>query len=84
MVMSPKKGLRPKEFTRPLLFGDMKGELTMEEVKNFIKNHKKEIILVASGVIIFNIGFRSGYKLSLKAIDRLVTDCVKTMDVTKF
>jgi len=56
----------------------------MKDIKDFIKNHKKEIIIVMSGVIIYNIGFRSGYKSAIKAIDRFVLDCAKHIDVTHF
>ena len=77
-------GLRPSSYKASPRLETKKGEPTMSEVKTFIKNHKKEIVLVASGIIIFNVGFRYGYKSAIKAIDRFVIDCAKSIQVTQF
>lgn len=44
----------------------------MEKIKEFVKEHKKEIAIVAGSFIIYRIGFRHGCKASNRAIKNLV------------
>ena len=56
----------------------------MSEVKKFIKEYKKEIILLAAGIGIYRIGFNRGFNTSINAINALVNDVVDKMEITKF
>ena len=46
----------------------------MEEVKEFLSKHKKEIALVVGGVVLYRIGYRRGYRTALGAIDHLIKE----------
>ena len=51
----------------------------MESVKNFVKEHKKELGLAAAGVFIYRLGFRNGYATSIGAMKALVNEVSKSL-----
>lgn len=69
--------------TRALLFlEDAKGE-EMESIKKFINDYKKEIVVVGIGMVIYNMGFRKGYKSAEEAMYYLIKESAKALEVAK-
>ena len=54
-----------------------KGKIEMEKVKEFVLNHKNEIIFVSTAVVAYRIGFKTGVKTVDKAITHLVKEAAK-------
>ena len=54
----------------------------MDTIKEFVKDHKKELGLAAAGVFIYRLGFRNGYGSAVGAMKALVNEVSKT--ITKF
>lgn len=55
-----------------------------DKVKQFISDHKKEILFAATGLMIYRIGFRNGFNASERAINNIFDQASKAMEVTKF
>ena len=43
----------------------------MEKVKQFVKDHKKELSVIAAGLIIYRMGYRNGFNASERAINNI-------------
>lgn len=53
----------------------------MEEIKKFVSDHKKEIIFVGSGLIIYHIGFNRGFKTAKNAISHVFDEAARTLPI---
>lgn len=58
-----------------------KGKAKMEDIKKFISDHKKEIIFVSSGLIIYHIGFNRGFKTAKNAISHVFDEAARTLPI---
>lgn len=58
-----------------------KGKTKMEEIKKFVSDHKKEIIFVGSGLIIYHIGFNRGFKTAKNAISHVFDEAARTLPI---
>ena len=56
----------------------------MEKVKEWVSNHKKEIIVGAGIIFIYRLGFKHGCQATDKAVSNLFKEAAKTMEVTRF
>ena len=56
----------------------------MDEVKVFVKNHKKELGLTVAGLIIYNMGFNRGFKAAKNAITHVFDEAARTLPITRF
>lgn len=46
----------------------------MEEIKNFILNHKKEILIGTGIIFLYNLGYNKGYNSASKIAGKLMVD----------
>lgn len=65
------------------LCGGSKGD-KMNDIKTFLKNHKKEIYIGVAGVIIYTIGFKRGCKASNEAVANLIDKAAAAIDIKCF
>lgn len=56
----------------------------MESILNFAKRHKESIACAACGLIIYRLGFKAGYKESMKTISNYISTCRKALEVVHF
>lgn len=56
----------------------------MEGIKTFIKEHKKEIICVGCGLLIYRMGHRAGYRSSMKAMHEIIKECAQALEIRHF
>ena len=60
-----------------------KGKMKMDEIKSFIKEHKKEIIFVGSGLVIYHVGFNRGFKTAKNAISHVFDEAARTLPIVR-
>lgn len=60
-----------------------KGKMKMEKFKEFVSEHKRELMCVASGVIIYHIGFNRGFKMAKNAITHVFDEAARTLPIAK-
>ena len=60
-----------------------KGKEKMDKVKQFVSDHKKEIIFVTAVVFSYRIGYKSGFNASERAINNIFKQAGKVMEVSK-
>lgn len=60
-----------------------KGKMKMDEIKDFIKEHKKEIIFVGSGLVIYHVGFNRGFKTAKNAISHVFDEAARTLPIVR-
>ena len=53
----------------------------METIKNFVKDHKKEILVVSSGVLIYSIGFKHGFRSAERGMTYIFEEAARTLPV---
>lgn len=71
--------------TRALLFRNFqKGKAEMEKVKEWVSNHKKEIVVGAGIIFVYRLGFKHGCQATDKAVSNLFKEAAKTMEVSRF
>ena len=63
-------GLHDCTYTSSQLLADKKGK-EMGKVKQFVKDHKKELSVIAAGLIIYRMGYRNGFNASERAINNI-------------
>lgn len=56
----------------------------MDEVKVFVKNHKKELGLALAAVMIYNMGFNRGFNSAKRAITHVFDEAARTLPITRF
>lgn len=56
-----------------------KGKRTMDKVKEFIKEHKTELMYASAAILIYSIGFRRGIKVSERAVTHLCNEAAKAV-----
>ena len=60
-----------------------KGKMKMDDIKDFIKEHKKEIIFVGSGLVIYHVGFNRGFKTAKNAISHVFDEAARTLPIVR-
>lgn len=60
-----------------------KGVEEMEKVKQFIEDHKKEIIFVSAIILSYRVGYKTGFGASERAINNVFKQASKVMEVSK-
>lgn len=60
-----------------------KGKHTMDKVKEFVNEHKKELMYAAGIIMIYSLGFRRGVKTSERAIVHFCNEAAKATGVSK-
>lgn len=53
----------------------------MDEVRVFIKNHKKEILVVSAGIVIYRIGFNKGFNTAKNAMNYIFEEAARTIPI---
>ena len=62
-----------------------KGESKMEEIKKFVVDHKKELLLASAGIMLYSLGFNKGFKSAEKGMNYIFEQASKSLaEVTKF
>jgi hypothetical protein len=56
----------------------------MDKTKSWIMEHKKELLIGASIIFIYRLGFKHGCEATDKAVCNLFKEAAKTMEVTRF
>ena len=56
----------------------------MEKVRNFIKEHNKEILICAGIIFVYRLGFKSGFSSSELAMKNLIRETSKALDIKRF
>ena len=57
-----------------------KGKEKMDKVKNFVVEHKNEIILASVALFSYKIGFKRGFDSAQNAITHLCNEAAKVME----
>ena len=53
----------------------------MESVKKFIVEHKKELALATTGILIYRMGFNRGFNSAKNAISHVFNEASRTLPV---
>lgn len=71
------------DFKQFLKFYQMykKGKSEMEKIKEFISENQKTIIFVASGALIYSLGFRKGFKSAKEGMSHVFEEAARTLPV---
>ena len=56
----------------------------MKTIKKFVVDHKKELGLVAAGVFLYRMGFKTGYNSATNAIKTVVNEAFESLTITRF
>lgn len=70
--------------TSPLNFSLNRKGKEMEKIKQFVEDHKKEIIVVSAGIIIYSLGFKKGFNSAKEGMNYIFDQAAKTLEVNKF
>lgn len=62
----------------------MKTYPEFNKVETFWSKHKKEILFIVCGVVIYRIGYKSGFKHSMKAVDHYIQEATKALKIVNF
>lgn len=65
-------------------FTPTRKEGKMETVKNFVKEHKKELSMAAAAIIIYRMGFNRGFNTAKSAITHVFDEAARTLPIARF
>ena len=60
-----------------------KGKMEMEKAKDFVVEHKKEILCAAGLIFVYNLGFKRGYRTAENAVTYFVNEVAKHVPEVK-
>lgn len=69
---------------RKLIKIERKVDEDMDKTRQFIEDHKFELIFAAGVIFAYRLGFKHGYETADNAMTRLINETSKALSITKF